>query len=325
MKFLSLNSQERNEIIKRANLDLVTFSQKDYDSFKKYFAKYKLAFELDISGLVLLQKKLSPQQLEIIEKCLQDKYKDLYVNFDEELIKIPIRESGEKMVSIHSIVEKNNLQLSFNPIDREIEGKRKQKFKRCFYFREGLIKPFVKLAKLAHTLGLSIHVLDVYRSEEVQRASYMRTFLKMKRDHSNLALSELVIETNAKTAFAPWAAGHMSGAALDIQIYKNGEALEIGNKYLPSGSLCNMNFPFLTMEQLRSRLIFETLTKAAGFTIYPAENWHISFGDITANYKSKKVSKYGPLRFFDTITGEVERYKDLDSIYSDFYTKEDLA
>jgi len=274
-----------------------------------------------LKNLILLKKPLSVTEEADIEKILGPLYEQKYDEFDKALIKIPIKDFNEDMISIKELCISEKLKVSFSNETRIINNK---KLKRFFYFRKGLAKHFIKLSQLASEQEYSIHVLDAYRTEAVQKASYIRTFRKLKIAFDGDSLKSLVSKANAKTAFAPWAAGHMSGAALDIFILKNGKPINMGNEFLPNGSICNMDYPLLTKEQFEARILFKSLVEKSGFTIYPAENWHISLGDITASFLSKMPVKYGPIKSFDSQSGKIIKYLKPSEVYKNFFDLKEL-
>lgn len=324
MQFLEISTEKKAKIISEAKLSVREIDKSEILSIKDFFSGVGLNIDLDLTNLILLNKELTEEQKFIIDEILAPTYQKIYENFDQELVKIPTQNSKEKLVSIRDIVKSRDLKVSFNDSNYPDYCGEYANKPREFYFREKLTEPFIKFCELISKLDLSVFIIDTYRPKVVQESLYLNTFKRIKNSYPNLKLEELIIETNSKTAFSPWSAGHMTGAAIDLCIMKNGEFINMGNDFRTTGASCNMNYPFLTIEHLKSRSIFNYISIASGFSIYPAEDWHISLGDITANFNSKDIANYGPIKEFDIKSGNIVPYNSTE-YYQNFFDKKYLS
>ena len=100
----------------------------------------------------------------------------------------------------------------------------------------------------------------------------------------------------------------------------DGGEMSFGHNYPDGGALVFSRSPFITPDQWLNRQIFQVAASLSGTTLYPGEDWHVSYGDNLAsldnngNIMTEYVAKYGPLKGFDMKTGEV---RDTDLYSSD--------
>lgn len=266
-----------------------------------------------------LRVALTDEQQELTTQILGHEYAKRGVELQDLMMHIPMQESSERMLSIQKLANDAGLPVSlserpFHNACGDWAGK-----PRVFWVREDVGTRFIKFLKLAQSIGLRVEVEDAFRPQGVQEGLFLRRIqmiLEQNPDWIN-DWSKVWAEARSKTAVYSVLAGHKSGAAIDVTLYReNGESLNMGNKYPQGGPKVVMDFPLLTQEEWESRQIFKVLAEAAGFVGYPFEDWHFSFGDIAAGvrYSEKSgmsivesnVAKYGPIKNFDMDTGDIE-------------------
>jgi D-alanyl-D-alanine dipeptidase len=134
--------------------------------------------------------------------------------------------------------------------------------------------------------GLTLCVLDAFRTQSRQFASWNRRFAQLARSHPGLdpeALTELCRRDVADPVDKP--SGHQSGAAVDGTLTRDGTELDMGGAY---GDFSRRGMPddhvrtacaTLPAPARANRALLTRIMAAAGFVNYPEEWWHFSHGD----------------------------------------------
>lgn len=281
-----------------------------------------------------LAQPLSIEQRKNIDQMLGPLYAKEGVALQDKLVGIPVKESMESMVYIPRLFAENNITIStsdtlFNPACGEWANK-----PRVYWTRATVAHRLLLAGQSLKEIGLMLHLEDAFRPIGVQEGLFMRRIKLILKEHPDWEndWDRVWIEARSKTAVSPWMAGHKSGAAVDITLQAlNGEPLPLGNNYPDGGPRVALFFPYLTQEEWTTRMIFAHTMELSGLRIYPYENWHASFGDLSAgitfgedigvtpNYETQ----YGPIKGFDPLTGEIQPY-DPSEYFEPFYSKEEL-
>jgi D-alanyl-D-alanine dipeptidase len=224
-------------------------------------------------------------------------------NFMDKMLAYPVKECGEPLVSLRQAVKSARLTVEFS--DTLIN----KKYKRIFYLRESLIKPFLKVAKEMNNRGWVLRVEDCFRSRAMQKN------VGLPKKIFDSILEKVIWENNGKlpspelmyrrlTAFiatCPKIGTHMSGSAIDISICRadNLRDLDRGKPYLEMSELTFMESPFISAQAAKNRAEINRIMNKNGFMPYPYEFWHFSQGDAYSEYliNSSKPAKYGPVDF----------------------------
>lgn len=145
-----------------------------------------------------------------------------------------------------------------------------------------------RLQRVAAALpdGLALLVLDAFRTQSQQFASWNRRFAQLARAHPQLdtaALAELCRRDVADPVDRP--SGHQSGAAVDVTLTRDGAELDMGGAY---GDFSTRGTPddrvrtecdALPAAARANRGLLIRAMAVAGFVNYPDEWWHFSHGD----------------------------------------------
>ncbi|MBI3634036.1 MAG: D-alanyl-D-alanine carboxypeptidase family protein [Candidatus Yonathbacteria bacterium] len=146
--------------------------------------------------------------------------------------------------------------------------------------------------------GLKLKILYGYRSLRVQEKFWEETCAEIK--HKDPQLSEQEIEAHARQYSAlPTGNGpHQTGGAIDVLIVdKDDNSLDFGSKYRSHGDSVAMHSKTATLTQRQNRKFLREVMFSVGFTYYPGEWWHFSFGDrMWAAYTGNKFALYGPAK-----------------------------
>ena len=282
-----------------------------------------------------LKESLTASQSKDIDKLLGEKYARAAVQLQDKLAtSVVIKESGEEMVSLPLLFEKNNVPLSLSGVPfHEVCGEWSGK-ERVFWTRKGVSEKILNAGKALQALGIVLHLEDAFRPIGVQEGLFLRRVKLTLQQHPDWAQDwkKVWAEARSKTAVSPFMSGHKSGAAVDITLRKiNGTPLPLGNKYPEGGPKVAVRFPFITQEEWSTRQLFTQTMEMSDLRIYPYENWHSSFGDLSAGiaaFSDTEVTPnyngiYGPIKGFDLKTGEIEPYK-ADGYFKPFYAENEL-
>ncbi len=216
--------------------------------------------------------------------------KNIKLISDKKLIKIPIKDNGEKIVFIKDLIPEIIIKV---PKYIECEG---NKFvKQTLMVRIGVAKR-LKIAQKLLPQGYKILLRCGYRSIKIQKEIYQKTYNKIKCGHPDWSLDKLREETSKFVAPLDIVPPHSTGGAVDISIIgNNGKQLDMGTKigadmHLEK-TMTNSN-SVSNIVKMNRKILIKVMEKA-GFVNYPTEWWHWSFGDrYWAAVLNKKYSIY---------------------------------
>lgn len=217
-----------------------------------------------------------------IYKLLEDKmlgYKD-YAD-------IPVRDSGEPFVAIPD---------SPGLCARQIDEAMLAYTGRLVFVREGVLERLRKAALLlsGQEPGLRLEVVYGYRSLEIQERLFAHHRALLQDTYSG---EELMAAVHRLVA-VPEAAGHPAGAAVDVQILKNGYPLDFGtgmHEFAPDTFTFS---PFIGRKAWDNRQWLRRAMLCTGFAPFDGEWWHFSYGDKEwAGYYRKPNALYGQTAF----------------------------
>jgi len=282
-----------------------------------------------------LTRPLSPEQETEVADVLGHKYATAGVKLQDSLMVIKLDENHERMVCLPQLFEKARLPLSLSAVPfhqacGEWAGKQ-----RVFWARESVANKLFQAGEALNSLGLQLHLEDAFRPLGVQEGLFLRRIKTILDQHPDWANNWDLIwaEARSKTAINPGMAGHKSGAAVDVTLRTvGGETLPVGNSYAEGGPKVAIHYPYVTQEQWSNRQLFKNIAQMVGLRIYPYENWHASFGDLssavgpdsTTEITPRFKTTYGPIKGFDEKTGEIIAYP-REEYFQPFFTVSELV
>lgn len=227
----------------------------------------------------------------------------------QRLYSMPVEECGEEMVSLRQAAADAGVEVTFS--DRpHAEGR-----PRLFYLRTGLIPRFLDVARAMDQRGWVLHVEDAYRTRSMQgglwkEATFASILEKVRWELGGAAPTEefLFRRVAALLAPCPKAGGHLSGAAVDVSVFRRADRGELDRDgpYLEISEKTPMASPFVSTEATKNRRAISEVFEKAGFAPYPYEFWHYNRGDVleAAVRGQPGPARYGPVDF-DPATGKV--------------------
>ena len=196
---------------------------------------------------------------------------------------IRLRECGEPLVDIKLVCPQVIIRLDS---DRR---------PRTAYVRRGVARK-VKQALRYLPKGMTFVIRDAWRPMEVQE-QILRTFIsKFYRLHPEWTLVQARKEAckYVADAYGPYASGHMTGAAIDMRLWKNGQRLPMRSWNLSYQENAHPYPKKLAPFLRRNRKILYDALRKAGFSQCHNEFWHWSYGDVHwARRTGRKVAIYG--------------------------------
>lgn len=289
----------------------ITRLQGEIDSVAQFLGKDAPVLNLPESGFLTMP--LTANQKHELDNLLEPDIAAYITNWENNIMSTPIMESGEKMVSLERALSEvgaiaSYSERTFHPVCGEWGSRQK-----VFWTREGVAGRVAAAALALNHVGIYPHFEDAFRPKGVQEGLFQRRVDTLRSDHPDWDTGLILMEAMTKTAGSPWNAGHKAGAAVDLTLREiGGEPLDLGNEYPDGGVVVAFDSPFITFEQYRTRQIFAAATRLVGMSVYPGEDWHVSFGDALSamdlNKPSEFTASYGPIKRFDSKNGEIEPY-----------------
>lgn len=220
---------------------------------------------------------------------------------DEEIKKIPIKESGEKLIDIK---EANNVRIQMLPeAAKPFESPdHNSGFKAASRVRGALYQKLEKVLSSLDDLSLhfgftpgqlSLKVFEGLRDLKTQEMLFNEKKQELHELNPFLSAEELLQETSKWVApIKDNVPVHSTGGAVDIRLFD-----EINHKFIEMGPFGvvsgwwkggNKTAPTfsedLTQRQKVNRLFLLIATAQAGLINYPYEWWHFSHGDRYASF-----------------------------------------
>lgn len=147
------------------------------------------------------------------------------------------------------------------------------------------------LCRAARSLpdGIRLAVVEGYRAPQIQQQMHEATRERMAREHPEWSPEQLAREAEKFSApmddFVP--PPHTTGGAVDVHLVNEaGEILDFVSPYTlmdPAGAPALAKG--LSEEAERNRRLLREVMAGAGFTNYPSEWWHWSYGDQAWAYR----------------------------------------
>lgn len=234
--------------------------------------------------------------IELIAKLQQlgkeNKYQEYLDLLNENLVKVKIKESGEKLLYLPKYLSKD---IFIKLGDFKLE---EEKNEQRLFLREGIVN---KLNKAQRTLpkGYHLTIRDALRTEEMVLGLYHYYFDKKKKQEPNLSDKEIDLWLRNLLAMPddPVPPGHMTGGCVDVFLSNdNAEeiSLEVDSKIVPKEEQKFTFCPKLPKDiKEKRRILYDALTNA-GLDNYFREYWHYNFGEAYwAVRRKNKLAIYG--------------------------------
>ena len=192
---------------------------------------------------------------------------------DKALLKIPVKNNGERLADIKSIC--HDISINIDPNSQKVE---KMPPDIC-YVRIGVVK---RLCKAQESLpnGYKIMVWSGHRSLKIQKKLYSDQYKKFSQQHPKWPKKRVKQETDKFVAPVEIMPPHTTGGAIDCAILdSHGKQLNMEPAIDAFTKRAYTNSRAISKEARKNRLLLIKIMKKAGFVNYPPEWWHWSYGD----------------------------------------------
>ncbi|WP_321790448.1 M15 family metallopeptidase [Burkholderia pyrrocinia] len=149
--------------------------------------------------------------------------------------------------------------------------------------------------------GLRLYVKESYRPLSLQRRYFTNHLARLRTTLNPLPSDDALYELASHYVAPPEVAGHPTGAAVDLTLMSaDGIELDMGCAFdatdQESSGACYTHNAFISRTAERNRHVLIAALTGAGFTNYPSEWWHWSFGDrYWAVMQRESHAIYGPV------------------------------
>jgi D-alanyl-D-alanine dipeptidase len=155
-------------------------------------------------------------------------------------------------------------------------------YERARLARQGVVERLCRAQSLLPE-GYQLEIVEGWRSLEVQRMMYDATYREFREKHPEWSDAAVRRATNRFSApIDPRVPPpHTTGGAVDLNLLgPDGEVVDLVSPYeLTDRRGATTNARGLSRGARRNRRILAEALCAAGFSNYPAEWWHWSYGD----------------------------------------------
>lgn len=195
---------------------------------------------------------------------------------DEEIAKIPIQDSGEKLVDLRETCPEIIVKIP-DFMARESEGDQKL----AGYVRESVVQKLKKANSLLPD-DYKLMVRFGYRSYKVQKLIWGRVYKKMSEKYTDWPEKKIKSETqkfaaSVDTDFIP---PHTTGGTVDLTVVdKDGKQIDMGTEMGEFSAKTPFEAEGLSDKQTENRRMLRDAMVGAGFVNYHNEWWHWSYGD----------------------------------------------
>lgn len=145
---------------------------------------------------------------------------------------------------------------------------------------------------------LKLFIRYGYRSVCVQEKFWNDVCVEVKQKNPDFTPDEVESLARKYSALPNGNGPHQTGGAVDVLIVdKNGNFLDFGSEYCAHNDATPMHTKSINTEQQKQRKQLRKIMQSVGFSYYPGEWWHFSFGDQAwAAYTGNKCAVYGPVK-----------------------------
>ncbi len=200
---------------------------------------------------------------------------------------ITIIDNKEPLVDITSICQGLKINLEASRLKHE----------KSLYLRYTVAK-MLREAQIMLPKGLTFCINDAYRPFTIQQKYFRQYYYKFQREYPNYTHKELH-QLTAQYVIDPddiKKAGHLTGAAVDLVLCKNGKSLPMKNLSLSFEKRSMTSIDQKNDYINNNRVLLNSVMTQVGFVNYANEYWHYSYGDyMWAESTNNKTAIYGQI------------------------------
>jgi D-alanyl-D-alanine dipeptidase len=134
--------------------------------------------------------------------------------------------------------------------------------------------------------SLQLIVTYGYRSLNIQQKHFNKFLKKLEPKYKT---QDELLEAVHKLVAVPKISGHPTGGAIDVNILKNGQKIDMGTAIYDFSTKNIYTFsPFISKKSLENRTVLRTAMIKSGFAPFNGEWWHFSYGDKEWAFVNKR-------------------------------------
>lgn len=267
---------------------------------------------LSVPRAGFLKTSLTDDQRWHINNILAPAYASLNAADQQKLLNIPVREIGDPVQSLPDAIRHARVDASFSSAPFHEACGTYAKQKRLWYIREKTCARLISVFQAFNAIGIRPHLEDAFRPEEVQEGLLFRRIASLAQIFPQWTAESVYKVAASLTASRPDLAGHQAATAVDFLLKDKttDTLLPLGNGYSDPGIHGCIDFPYITWDEYRTRMLFAHICRSGGFRLLPTEDWHVSFGDrgmgIGGEVTNRKAI-YGPIKDY-SLLGDITPY-----------------
>jgi len=216
---------------------------------------------------------------------------------DKVLLRIPVRESEEKMTDLKDAAAKSGAHIVFRKSTPDMP--------KIYYLRQSVANALIAAAIEFNRIGVDLAVEEAYRQVSYQKEKFQTHVNKLLKEKKGLSINKVKKIANTYIAGIPLLAAHLAGAAVDIVLVDidTKDTIDMGCPYHTLNDRAITDYPDIPDIARKNRRLLVEVMEKHGFKNYPYEYWHFSLGDVCwAHLNGIKSAIYGPVEY-DVQTG----------------------
>lgn len=165
---------------------------------------------------------------------------------------------------------------------RKVDKQKKLTFEKNipnYFLRDEVARRLLLAAEMFSQKGYTLHLHEVYRSLKKQTREFNEISQLMKEKYPDLSPKKLWQKITEFIADPKTLPPHCTGAAIDLELTRNGKPVDFGTKINQLTPRANLATSGLTVSQKANRKMLLEVMMSQGFAPLAAEWWHFSYGD----------------------------------------------
>lgn len=218
---------------------------------------------------------------------------------DAKIINIPLQDQKEDFINLSNLHPRIKIDMSMSQIASNSEY--------FSYARKAVADKLVEAVQYL-PYEYDFYIKEAYRALSQQTESFNKVLKHYSEEYPELNEEELYRET-CKYVAPPECAPHPTGAAIDITLMdKKGNELDLGTPFNATPKETENATSFdsnkISESAKENRQILKHALEKVGFSNYPPEWWHWSYGDKYWAYMNNQ-----PNAFYKVIDeSEIKKY-----------------
>ena len=206
---------------------------------------------------------------------------------DAQIMNIQLHEQKENFINLSNLHPRIKVDLSMDQIA--------SKSKYFSYARKTIADKLVEAIQYLPE-EYDFYIKEAYRALSQQAKSFNKVLKHYSEEYPELNEDELYQET-CKYVAPPECAPHPTGSAIDITLMdKQGNELDLGTPFnatpKETANATSFDSDKISEKAKEHRLVLKHALEKVGFSNYPPEWWHWSYGDRYWAYMNNQLNAF---------------------------------